>query len=78
VIDIVSISFNSFDSKQYAELMRVSEDHFEGMKNFAALAKPFVKKVVMSVVSLDEVEIEKSRKVVQEEIGVEFRVREYF
>lgn len=78
LIDIVSISFNSFDSKQYAELMRVSEDHFEEMKKFARLAKPFVKKVVMSVVSLDEVEIEKSRKVVQEEIGVEFRVREYF
>jgi TatD DNase family protein len=78
VIDVVSISFNSFDSKQYAELMRVSEEHFEAMKKFASLAKGFVKKVVMSVVSLDEVEIEKSRKVVEEEIGVEFRVREYF
>ena len=78
VIDIVSISFNSFDSKQYADLMRVSEDHFDEMKKFAALAKPFVKKVVMSVVSLDEVEIEKSRKVVEDELGVEFRVREYF
>ena len=78
LIDIVSISFNSFDSKQYAELMRVSENHFDEMKNFASLAKPFVKKVVMSVVSLDEVEIEKSRKVVENEIGVEFRVREYF
>lgn len=77
-IDVVSISFNSFDSKQYAELMRVSEDHFDEMKNFARLAKPNVKKVVMSVVSLDEVEIEKSRKVVEDEIGVEFRVRKYF
>ena len=78
VIDIVSISFNSFDSKQYAELMQVSEDHFDEMKNFARHAKLYVKKVVMSVVSLDEVEIEKSRKVVEEEIGVEFRVRKYF
>lgn len=78
LIDVVSISFNSFDAKQYAELMRVSENHFEEMKKFARLAKPHVKKVVMSVVSLDEVEIEKSRKVVEEDIGVEFRVREYF
>jgi TatD DNase family protein len=77
-IDVVSISFNTFDSKQYAELMRVSEDHFEEMKKFAVLAKRFVKKVVMSVVSLDEVEIENSRKVVEDEIGVEFRVRHYF
>jgi TatD DNase family protein len=78
LIDVVSISFNSFDAKQYAELMRVSEDHFEEMKKFARLAKPFVKKVIMSVVSLDEVEIETSRRVVEDEIGVEFRVREYF
>lgn len=78
LIDVVSISFNSFDPKQYAKLMRVSEDHFSEMINFAKLAKPFVNKVVMSVVSLDEVEIEKSRKVVEDEIGVEFRVREYF
>ncbi len=78
LIDVVSISFNTYDPKQYAELMRVSEDHFTEMKNFARLAKSFVKKVVMSIVSLDEVEIEKSRKVVEEEIGVEFRVREYF
>jgi TatD DNase family protein len=78
LIDVISISFNSFDSKQYAELMKVSENHFDEMKNFARLAKSYVKKVVMSVVSLDEVEIEKSRKVVEDEIGVEFRVREYF
>lgn len=78
LIDVVSISFNSFDPKQYAKLMRVSEDHFSEMINFAKLAKPYVNKVVMSVVSLDEVEIEESRKVVEEEIGVEFRVREYF
>lgn len=78
IIDVISISLNSYDPKQYAELMRVSEIHFDEMKNFARLAKQYVKKVVMSVVSLDEVEIEKSRKVVEEEIGVEFRVREYF
>lgn len=78
LIDVVSISFNSFDPKQYAKLMRVSEDHFSEMINFAKLAKPYINKVVMSVVSLDEVEIEESRKVVEEEIGVEFRVREYF
>ena len=78
LIDVVSISFNSADPKQYAELMRVSENHFEAMKEFAIKSKPFVKKVVMTVVSLDEVEIEKSRKVVVDDIGAEFRVRNYF
>jgi TatD DNase family protein len=78
LIDVVSISFNTYDPEQYAKLMRVSVNHFNEMKNFARLAKQYVKKVVMSIVSLDEVEIEKSRKVVEDEIGVEFRVREYF
>jgi hypothetical protein len=32
----------------------------------------------MSVVSINEVEIEKARKIVEEKIGAEFRVREYF
>jgi TatD DNase family protein len=78
LIDTISISLNSYNSKQYAELMQVDESYFDEMKNFARLAKKYVKKVVMSVVSLDEVEIEESRKVVEDEIGVEFRVREYF
>lgn len=78
LIDVVSISFNSANPKQYSELMRVSQDHFEEMKKFAIKSKPFIKKVVMTVVSLDEVEIEKSRKVVEDELGVEFRVRDYF
>lgn len=78
LIDTISISLNSYNSKQYAELMQVSESHFDEMKTFASLAKKYVNKVVMSVVSLDEVEIEESRKVVEDEIGVEFRVREYF
>jgi TatD DNase family protein len=78
LIDVVSISLNSYDPKQYAKLMRVSENHFEEMKQFAIKSKKYVKKVVMSVVSLDEVEIEKSRKIVEDEIGAEFRIRNYF
>ncbi len=78
LIDVVSISLNSYDPKQYAKLMRVSENHFEEMKQFAIRSKKYVKKVIMSVVSLDEVEIEKSRKIVEDEIGAEFRIRNYF
>jgi len=78
LIDTVSISLNSPSQKQYAELMNVDESYFNEMKTFASSAKTFVNKVVLSVVSLDEIEIEKARKLVQEEIGVEFRVRKYF
>lgn len=78
LIDIVSISLNSSDENQYAEIMRVEKNYFAEMKNFALQAKAFVDKVVLTVVSIDEVEIEKARKFVEEEIGVEFRIRKYF
>lgn len=78
LIDIVSISFNSFDPEQYADLMRLDKKHFYEMISFAKMAKSFVNKVVMSVVSLDAVEVERSRIVVENEIGAEFRIREYF
>ncbi|MDP3684261.1 MAG: TatD family nuclease-associated radical SAM protein, partial [Ignavibacteria bacterium] len=78
LIDIVSISLNSSDEKQYAEMMKVENNYFTEMKNFASQAKEFVEKVVLTVVSIDEVEIEKARKLVEDEIGVEFRIRKYF
>jgi len=78
LIDVVSISFNSFSPKQYSDLMKVDENYFYQMLDFAKRAKPFVQKVVMTVVDFDEVEIEKARKVVEDEIGAEFRVRHYF
>lgn len=78
LIDVVSISFNSFNPRQYSQLMRVEELHFYEMLDFARKCKPYVEKVVMTVVNLDEVEVEQARKVVEEEIGAEFRVRHYF
>ncbi|QQS37672.1 MAG: YchF/TatD family DNA exonuclease [Ignavibacteriales bacterium] len=78
VIDVVSISLNSFEPRQYADLMRVETRMFNEMVTFAKNVKRYAGKVVMSVVSLDEVEIEKARKIVEEKIGAEFRVREYF
>lgn len=78
LIDVVSISFNSFDPGQYAEIMKVDELHFYEMLSFAKKSKEFVEKVVMTVVDVEEIEIEKARKVVEEDIGAEFRIRHYF
>jgi TatD DNase family protein len=78
LIDVVSISFNTFDPKQYAKLVGLDTSYFNEMVNFAKSSKPFVEKVVMTIVSIDEVDIERSRKIVEEKIGVEFRVRDYF
>jgi TatD DNase family protein len=78
LIDEVSISLNTFDPKQYAELVGLETSYFDEMIEFAKKSKQFVEKVVMTIVSIDEIDIERARKITEEEIGAEFRVREYF
>ena len=78
LIDIVSISLNTFDPKQYSELVGLETSYFDEMIDYAKKSKPFVDKVVMTIVSIDEIDIERARKITEEEIGAEFRVREFF
>jgi TatD DNase family protein len=78
LIDVVSISLNSFDPKQYSELVGLEISYFDEMIDFAKKSKSYVEKVVMTIVSIDEVNIERARKITEEEIGAEFRVREFF
>lgn len=78
LIDTVSISLNSTDAKQYAELMQIDQEYFYAMIEFAKKSVQNVDKVILSVVDLDEIEIQKARNLVEEEIKAEFRVRHYF
>jgi TatD DNase family protein len=78
LIDVVSISLNSFNREQYSKLVGLNVSYFDEMINFAKSSKQYVEKVVMSIVSVDEVDIENSRKIAEESIGAEFRVRDYF
>ena len=78
LIDVVSISLNTFDPKQYSELVGLESSYFDEMMYFAKKSKQYVQKVVMTIVSIDEVDIERARKITEEEIGAEFRVREFF
>jgi len=78
LIDEVSISLNTFNPKQYAELMGIESRMFNEMINFAKQAKDYVDKVSMTIVSIDKLDIERARKTVEEKIGAEFRVRPYF
>jgi hypothetical protein len=78
VIDTISISLNAADASKYAEVMRVEKRMFNEMITFTKSAKQYIEKVIMSVVSIDETEIEKARQIVEEKIGAEFKVREYF
>ncbi len=78
LIDVVSISLNSFNREQYSKLVGLNASYFDEMINFAKSSKQYVEKVVMSIVSVDEVDIENSRKIAEENIDAEFRVRDYF
>lgn len=80
VIDVVSISLNAPNAKEYQELCksRYGEAAFEGLQEFARLAKKYVGRVVFSVVdkTMPDEDIEECRKIAQN-CGVEFRVRAY-
>ncbi len=77
LIDVVSISLNSPDPEQYASLMRIDKKFFYEMLDFAKKAKRY-SHVVMTIVGLNEVDSEKAKRFVTEELGVDFREREYF
>jgi TatD DNase family protein len=78
LIDIVSISINAADPQKYSELMKVEPQMFNEVITFAKASKKYVEKVVMTAVLLDDLEITKVRNLVEQEIGAEFRGREYF
>ncbi len=77
LIDTVSISLNSTDPVQYGKLMRVDPSLHGEMLDFAGKAKEFTH-VVLSIVGLNEIDSETAKKFVTEEVGVDFREREYF
>ncbi len=79
LIDTVSISLNSLDPVQYGELMQIDgEQYHRAMIDFALEVKKYVNEVVMTVVDLSEVDIERARRFVEEELGVTFKNRAYF
>ncbi|HSR18431.1 MAG TPA: TatD family hydrolase [Ignavibacteriaceae bacterium] len=78
LIDAVSISMNASDPDQYSRIMQVEPALFDEMILFARNAKKFVGKVIMTVVDYDNIDIIKAKKISEDEIGAEFRTRDYF
>jgi TatD DNase family protein len=78
LIDTVSISLNSTDPKEYARLMRVDEKMHGEIIEFAKEVKKYAGNVVMSIVGMNEIDAEKAKEFVEKNMGVGFRIREYF
>ncbi len=78
LIDVVSISLNAKNAKEYDALCKsiYGEEAFYALIDFAKQCKPYVEKVVMSVVDvLPEEDILLCRKIA-EDAGAQLRVRE--
>lgn len=79
LVDIISISLNAKNAKEYNEicLCDFGEDGFYEMLDFAKKAKKYIPRVALSVVdTIPREDIAACRKIA-EELGVEYRVREY-
>ena len=79
LVDTISISLNASTAAEYQKICKCNfgENGFWEMLDFAKKAKEYVPHVVLSVVDvIGKDEIEACRKIAQD-IGVEYRVREY-
>lgn len=78
LIDAISISLNADNAEKYNNLCHPEhgEDAFYSILEFARKSKGHIPRVVLTVVDVPGIDIEKCSKLA-EELGVEFRVRNY-
>jgi TatD DNase family protein len=78
LIDSISVSLNAESAETYNKVCRPPFDGaYEGVKAFIKEAKKHIPNVTASIVVLPSVDVEKCRKIVEEELRVEFRLRPY-
>ena len=79
LIDAVCVSLNTLDPKKWFEIMRPLkgyENGFESVIDFILKAKENVKEVVVTVVDLEEVDVEGVEEFAKK-VGVKFRKRAF-
>ncbi len=77
-VDAISVSLNAANPEQYQQLCqsRFAGKGYQAVKDFIKLAPAYIPAVTATAVSYPGVDIDACRKVA-EELGVEFRTREY-
>jgi TatD DNase family protein len=76
IVDSISISLDAHDEETYIRICRPAfKNAFGEVLNFIKEAKKFIPEVTVTVVTLEEVDVEKCKKIT-EDLGVGFRVRE--
>ncbi|RMF93849.1 MAG: YchF/TatD family DNA exonuclease [Candidatus Schekmanbacteria bacterium] len=78
LVDRISISLNAHNAEVYEKLCpsEFGPKAYEEIIKFAKEAKRFIPDVTLTVVSLEEVDIEKCKNIA-ESVGANFRIREY-
>jgi len=85
LVDAVSVSLNAADEKSYAKLCRPSRngrpvtgaDAYAAVKQFIRAVRQVVPEVTATVVAVPNLDVEKARRIAENELGVRFRAREY-
>ena len=78
IIDAISVSLNVDTAQLYEKVCRPPFDGaYEGVKEFIVEAKKHIPDVTASVVGLPNIDAEKCRYIVEEELGVRFSLRPY-
>ncbi len=79
IVDCISVSINAPDPKTYAIICPSSygERAFFAVKDFILEAKKHIGEVIATCVDLPGIDVESCRGVVEQELGVKFRLRRY-
>jgi TatD DNase family protein len=76
IVDSISISLDAHDEETYNKICRPAfKNAFGEVLNFIKEAKKFITEVAVTVVTIEDVDVEKCKKIA-EGLGVGFRVRE--
>lgn len=79
LIDEMCISLNVHTAELYAKICRpqFEGDVYAAVKDFIREAKRHIPRVVITFLDMPEVDIAKMKKIANEELGVEYRMRHY-
>lgn len=78
-IDAVSISLNAENEEKYMRLCRPAfgAGTYEKVKEFIRECKKYIPRVVVTAVAIPEIDLKKLAEVVNQELGVELKLRHY-
>ncbi len=79
LIDAVSVSLNAPDAETYAKVCpsRFKEKAYPYVKEFIREIKSYIPDVTASVVGYPGIDVSRCQEIVEKELGVKFRLREY-